>query len=136
MGTGRIDYEIRAQARDVIELHLTINYASGAAPTVEAENNCVGITRTGAGAITLQLKAMAGADMAPGYPTLLNKHFSFSNSLTRDVRWGNYNQALGTLAFTNHADKAAGTAASDPADDVNTNLSITLVFKKSAIRKN
>ncbi len=134
-GTTRRHEIVESQTRAVVELDLTINYTTGNAPTVEAENECVRITRTGAGAITIQLLQAGGADMKPGYAKLLNKHFSWSNSLTSDVRWGNYDQANGTLAFTTHVDKAAATVAADPANSANTNLSITLRFKNSDRKK-
>lgn len=136
MGTSRTKYKVESQTRAVVELDAELNFATGNAPTVVAQNDCMTVTRTGAGAYTIQLKSLGGANMAPAYGRLLNKHSSWSDASNNHVRWGNYSKANGTLTFTIHADGATATAAADPANNANLNLNITLRFKDSDIVKN
>jgi hypothetical protein len=69
--------------------------------------------------------------MRPGYPIELHHSYNWTNSSNNHVRWGNYNQANGTLQFTIHADGTTATAAADPANAANLNLRVRLRFKNS-----
>jgi hypothetical protein len=136
MGNARRLNEVESQTRAVVELDFSLNFATGNAPVLTAQNECVTITRTGAGAYTLQVMGNGKEPMAPGYARLLNKNTSFSNSSNLHVRWGNYSRAAGTLPFTIHADGTTATPAADPADAANLNLDVTLRFKHSESAKN
>jgi hypothetical protein len=136
MGNARRLDEVESQTRAVVEIDFSLNFATGNAPVLTAQNECVTITRTGAGAYTLQLMGNGREPMVPGYARLLNKHPSWSNSSNNHVRWGNYDRATGTLPFTIHADGTTATAAADPANAANLNLDVTLRFKHSESAKN
>lgn len=136
MGTARRTSQDESITRAVVKLDLEINFAVGAAPTLVAQGACADLRRDGPGAYTILLLDAKGKAMAPAYARELSHSYHFTNSSAAHVRWGNYNQALGALSFTIHADGAAATAAADPANAANLNLRIRLRFKNSTLTKN
>lgn len=135
MGTARRTNHEESQTRGVVKLDFEMNFATGAAPTVIAQNECVTVTRTGPGAYTVQLLDSRRAPMAPGYARPLSFSHHFTNFSAAQVRWGNYNATTGQVPFTIHPDGAAASAAADPANAANLNLRVRLRFKNSTVAK-
>jgi hypothetical protein len=130
--TTRRTNEEQSQTRNVVKLDFEMNFAVGATPTFIAQNECVNIiNEAGAGAYTIQLLGTAKRLMRPGYARELPHSYHFTNSAPNTIRWGNYDQANGTLPFTIHPDGAVGSAAADPGNAANLNLRVRLRFKNS-----